>query len=218
MRFDNRSDAGRKLAMQLAAYRTADCVVLALPRGGVPVGFEVAQALQKPLDILVVRKIGMPGQEELALGAMGPQGGVVWNADLLGCFNLTPQDVQGVVSQEQAELTRRLAVFRGVRPYPSLRNKTVLLVDDGLATGASVRAALQSLGSMHPAKVVLAIPVGAKSTVAQLRPCVDELVCLLEPEELHSVGEWYRDFTQTSDQAVISLLQRAWHDEKIREG
>lgn len=216
MLFQDRWEAGQKLAVRLEPYRREDAIVLALPRGGVPVGYEVAEHLGIPLDILVVRKVGMPGQEELAIGAVGPGGVVVWNRDLLAYFNLSPNALQEIVDREVAELSRRLTAFRGKRPYPNLAGKTAILVDDGLATGASARAAIQAVKAMGPNKVVLAVPVGAQSTVFELRRLVDELVCLNAPESFQAVSAWYFNFSQTSDQEVIDLLHWAWQEESQR--
>lgn len=216
MLLEDRFDAGRQLAVRLAPYQREDCLVLALPRGGVPVAYEIAKALGKPLDVLVVRKVGMPGHEELALGAVAPGGVVVWNQELLERFQLGLVNLQGVVDREKAEQERRLAAFRGNRSYPDVRHKTVILVDDGLATGASARAAIQAVKAMNPGKVILAVPVGAQSTVSELRREVDELVCLNMPEYFDAVSLWYREFPQTSDQEVIELLRQAWQDEAHR--
>jgi putative phosphoribosyl transferase len=213
MLFQDRRDAGRKLAVRLAHYQRENCLVLALPRGGVPVGYEVAQELGKPLDILVVRKLGLPGQEELAVGAVGPEGVAVWNHEVLTYFGLVAERLQPLVDREQAELDRRLAVFRGSRPYPNLQGMTVILVDDGLATGASARAGILAVKAMGPSKVVLAVPVGAQSTVSELRPMVDELVCLEAPEYFQAVSAWYNDFSQTTDREVINLLHQSWEVE-----
>ena len=209
--FENRQDAGQKLAARLMPYQREDCIVLALPRGGVPVGYEVSDSLGKPLDVLVVRKVGMPGHEELAIGAVGPEGVVVWNHELLAHFRLRAEDLQPVVEREKTELARRLAAFRGDRPYPDLRDKTVIIVDDGLATGASARAAILAVKAMGPARVVLAVPVGSQSTVSELRRLVDELVCLSSPEFFEAVSMWYHDFSQTTDAEVIELLHQAWN-------
>jgi len=210
MLFQDRADAGRKLAARLGHYQREDCIVLALPRGGVPVGYEVAQALGKPLDILVVRKVGLPGQEELAIGAVGPGDVTVWNQSLLAYFRLNSASLQAIVDREKAELVRRLSAFRGQRPYPQVQRKTVILVDDGLATGASARAAIQAVKAMDPSKVVLAVPVGSQSTVSELRHMVDELVCVETPVYFEAVSAWYRNFSQTTDQEVIDLLHQAW--------
>jgi putative phosphoribosyl transferase len=211
--FQDRKEAGRKLAVRLMPYQRERCLVLALPRGGVPVGYEVAQELGKPLDILVVRKVGLPGQEELAVGAVGPEGVVVWNHEVLAHFGLDVARLQPIVDREQAELARRLSAFRGSRPYPDLQGMTTILVDDGLATGASARAAILAVKAMGVSKVVLAVPVGAQSTVSELRSMVDELVCLEAPEYFQAVSAWYTDFSQTSDREVIDLLHQSWEVE-----
>jgi len=210
MLFQDRLDAGRQLAARLNHYQNEDCIVLALPRGGVPVGYEVAKALGKPLDILVVRKVGLPGQEELAVGAVGPGDVTVWNYSLLDYFHLDSLSLQPVVEREKTELSRRLSAFRGQRPYPDVHGKTVILVDDGLATGASARAAIQAVKAMGPSQVVLAVPVGSQSTVFDLRNMVDELICVETPVYFEAVSLWYRNFFQTTDHEVVELLQDAW--------
>ena len=210
MLFQDRLDAGRQLAARLNHYQNEDCIILALPRGGVPVGYEVAKALGKPLDILVVRKVGLPGQEELAVGAVGPGDVTVWNYSLLDYFHLDSLSLQPVVEREKMELSRRLSAFRGQRPYPDVHGKVVILVDDGLATGASARAAIQAIKAMGPSQVVLAVPVGSQSTVSELRNKVDELVCVETPVYFEAVSLWYRNFSQTTDHEVVDLLHEAW--------
>jgi predicted phosphoribosyltransferase len=215
MVFRNRTDAGKQLAEALLPYYREDCIVLALPRGGVAVGHEVAKRLKKPLDVMVVRKIGAPGHEELAAGAIGPQNVLVLNRDVLVMLRLQPQALQDRIEREQQELNRRLTLFRGERAFPDLNGKTVILVDDGLATGATARAAIKAVKSLKPGKVVLAIPVGTRPLLAQLRYEVDELICLESPEHFESVSAWYLDFPQCTDREVIDWLHDLWREEKM---
>lgn len=206
-RFEDRRDAGRQLAAALAT-RAVDpgAIVLALPRGGVPVGAEVAQALGLPLDILVVRKLGVPGHEEYAMGAIAGGGVQVLHEEVLRLLHIPAVAVARVVAREQAELERRERAYRGARPLPVLGARTVLLVDDGLATGASMEAALAAVQRQHPARVVVAVPVAPAETLARLRTLADEVVCVLTPEPFDAVGGCYRDFPQTSDDEVRALL------------
>lgn len=207
--FQDRSDAGRQLAEKLSPYQNEDCLILGLPRGGVEVAFEVAQTLQKPLDVLVVRKIGAPGHEELAAGAIGPEDVLVINRDVLVMLGLQPSQIQDRIEREKQELHRRLSLYRGNEHFPDLNGKTVILVDDGLATGATARAAIKTLKALRPGKIVLAIPVGTPHLLSQLRYEVDDLVCLEAPEYFEAVSAWYRSFPQCSDQQVIQLLHKA---------
>ena len=210
MLFRNREDAGQQLAEKLRSYQREDCIILALPRGGVPVGRVIAQRLGKPLDVLVVRKIGAPGQRELAVGAIGPGDVVVWNQDVLDYLHIQPELLDTQIQREKAELSRRLELFRGKRPFPDLAGKTAIVVDDGLATGATAKAAIQAIRVLGPAKTILAVPVGARATVSDMRQRVDELICLEAPEYFEAVSQWYEKFPQNSDQEVIDLLRDAW--------
>jgi putative phosphoribosyl transferase len=216
MVFQNRQDAGHQLAQALESYRHENALILGLPRGGVILAYEVALHLDKPMDVLVVRKIGAPGHEELAVGAIGPNDVVVWNRDLLEHLRCHPAVLEDRIQQEKAELSRRLEIFRGQRPFPSLAGKTAILVDDGLATGATARAAIQAVKAMKPGKVVLAVPVGADSTVSELRREVDELVCLETPDFFDAVSRWYEEFPQNTDDEVVELLNQAWHQQVNR--
>jgi putative phosphoribosyl transferase len=210
MIFQDRRDAGRQLAAVLGEYAGRhDVVVLALPRGGVPVAFEVAAALAAPLDVFVVRKLGVPGQEELAFGAMASGGAVVFNEDVTRMVDLPDQVVNLVIRQEARELARREALYRGGRPLLDLRGRTAILVDDGLATGASMRAAVSALKAAGPAHMVVAVPIGSPEVCAELRDDVDDVLCAVTPEPFHAVGRWYEDFTPTSDQEVRALLATA---------
>lgn len=208
--FQDRRDAGRQLAAALAAYAgDPAAIVLALPRGGVPVGAEVATALGLQLDILVVRKLGVPGHEEFAMGAIATGGVQVLHAPVLRMLHIPEVAVARVVAREQAELARRERAYRGDRPVPVLGARTILLVDDGLATGASMEAALALVQRQHPARVVVAVPVAPAETVARLREKADEVVCVMTPAPFDAVGSWYREFPQTSDDEVRALLAAA---------
>lgn len=206
--FRDRRQAGRVLAEKLTHYAgKANLLVVALPRGGVPVAFEVAHALKAPLDVFVVRKLGLPGHEEYAMGAIA-SGGVRVLSPMSG-FSVSPEAIAEVVAREHAELVRREQLYRGQRPAPSLEGRTVIVVDDGLATGATMRAALLAIRQQHPARLVVAAPVGAEDTCEALRAEADEVVCAAMPRPFRAVGLWYRNFPQTSDAEVIALLEEA---------
>jgi predicted phosphoribosyltransferase len=209
-RFRDRVDAGRQLAHELAGYvAREDVVVLGLPRGGIPVASEIAEALRVPLDVFLVRKVGVPGHEELAMGAVA-SGGVRWlNEDLVDRIGLSPADVDEVVAREEEELLRRERLYRGDRPRPVLAGRTAILVDDGLATGATMRAAVLALRREGPAKIVVAVPTAAPESGEQLAGQVDELVCLDSPQPFFAVGLWYEDFSPVSDDVVRELLEAA---------
>jgi putative phosphoribosyl transferase len=208
--FRDRTDAGQQLATQLTAYANRpDVVVLALPRGGVPVAYEVAQALNAPLDIFLVRKLGLPGQEELAMGAIATGGVTVLNSEVVDMLRIPEQVIEEVAAQEQRELERRERLYRGDRPPPDVRGKTVILVDDGLATGASMSAAAAALRELEPSRIVVAVPTAAPETCDAFRHAVDEIVCAITPDPFYAVGLWYEDFSQTSDDEVRELLARA---------
>ena len=207
----DRVAAGKTLAGLLESYRARrDAIVLALPRGGVPVAWEIARELALPLDLLLVRKLGMPGHEEYAMGAIASGGVRVLNDEALRFSRVDQAALEAVTEREQRELERRDRLYRGERPAPALRDHTVLLVDDGLATGSTMRAAVQAVRQQGPARIVLVAPVGSTDAIAMLRPLVDEVVCPLVPDWLSSIGEWYRDFGQTSDREVQELLREAW--------
>ncbi|HLI27301.1 MAG TPA: phosphoribosyltransferase [Chloroflexota bacterium] len=206
-RFRDRREAGRLLAARLAHYRgRPDVLVLALPRGGVPVGYEVARALGAPLDVFLVRKLGVPGHEELAMGAVASGGVQVLNDDVIAGLGLSERVVAAVTARELQELERRERLYRGARPPHEVHGRTVILVDDGLATGATMRAAIHALRSRGAARIVAAVPVAPPPTCAELRAEADEVVCLVTPEPFLAVGLWYEDFTQTSDDEVRALL------------
>ncbi len=210
MRFQNRAHGGRRLGRELARYAGRDdVVVLALARGGVPVGFEIARALNAPLDIFLVRKLGVPGEEELAMGALASGGVRVFNEDLLTRLGVPAAAVDDVVAREQGELERRERAYRGARPPLPVAGRTVILADDGLATGASMRAAAMALSRLSPERIVVAVPVGAAEVCARLRDVADEVVCAETPEPLWAVGNWYDDFSQTTDEEVRGLLEKA---------
>ncbi|MEO0946738.1 MAG: phosphoribosyltransferase [Cyanobacteria bacterium J06641_5] len=208
--FANRLAAGRKLGQALAAYDDwPGAIVLGLPRGGVPVAFEVAKALQRPLDICLVRKLGAPGQEELAMGAIASGNVRILNPDILQWLEIPAAILEKVVRREQKELHRREQHYRGDLPQLNLQGRTVILVDDGIATGATVRAAIAAVRKRGAARVIVATPVAAQSVCAEVQREVEALVCLLTPETLNAVGYWYEDFTQTSDGEVRHLLAAA---------
>lgn len=209
MLFRDRHDAGRQLAARLTHYEDRpDVLVLALPRGGVPVGYEVADALRAPLDVFLVRKLGVPGQEELAMGAIASGGIRVLNDSVVRLLGLSEADIAPVEADERRELDRREREYRAGRPPLDVAGKVVILVDDGLATGSSMRAAVRALHSMDPARIVVAVPVGARETCEELELEADEAVCAREPEPFHAVGVWYENFSQTSDEEVRDLLAR----------
>lgn len=205
--FADRREAGRLLAEKLATYQGRDdVIVLGLPRGGVVVAFEVAEALRVPLDVYVVRKLGVPGQEELAFGAIATGGVRVLNPDVVHTARLTESEIEAVTRREKAELGRRERLYRGGRSLLLLSGKTVILVDDGLATGASMRTAIQSLEAHDPAWVVMAVPTAPASTFHELEDEVDEAITVMMPEPFFGVGQWYHDFSQTTDAEVLALL------------
>lgn len=210
MYFANRERAGRELAAMLAQYRNTDAIVLALPRGGVPVGYEVATALGATLDLVLVRKIGAPGQPELAVGAVadGAEPELALNESIARVLDLDPGYLESEKTRALAEIERRRRVYRGARELPVLADRTVILVDDGLATGMTALAALRSLRRQRPRRLVLAVPVASPDTINLLRPEADEIVCPKITDELFAVGEAYGDFRQLSDDEVVEFLQR----------
>lgn len=210
-RFKNREEAGQMLAETLSEYSgSKDLIVLALPRGGVPVAFEVAQKLGAPLGILVVRKLGVPGQEELAFGAIASGGGRVLNENLVRALGLTSEMIERITERERTELHRREAAYHTVATQPDVAGRTVIVVDDGLATGATMRAAIAALRSMRAKSIVVAVPVGSRETCSALTDKADVIcVCAMTPEPFYGVGMWYQDFSQTTDEEVRELLSRA---------
>ncbi len=210
MLFRDRAEAGRFLAARLARYAgRPDVIVLALPRGGVPVGYEVARALGAPLDVFLARKLGVPGREELAMGAIASGGVLVLNDEVVNALGISREEIEQVAATEEEELERRERAYRGERPPPDVRGRIAVLVDDGLATGSSMRAAVAALRKLGPARVVVAVPVGAPETCAEFRGAADEVVCGQTPEPFYAVGIWYEDFAQTTDEEVRELLERA---------
>lgn len=208
--FEDRRDAGRQLAEKLTAYaHYPDVLVLALPRGGVPVAFEVAKALDAPLDVFLVRKLGLPGHEELAMGAIATGGVVVLNNEVVEALEIPARIINSVAAREHQELERREHDYRDDRPAPDVHGKTVIVVDDGLATGSTMRAAVAALDKQGPARVIVAVPVAAHITYQAFRTQVDEMVCILAPEPFCAVGYWYADFSQTTDEEVRELLAQA---------
>jgi len=206
-RFRNRTDAGRQLAEKLAAYdNRPDVLVLALPRGGVPVGCEVVRALGAPLDVFLVRKLGVPGHEELAMGAVATGGVRVLNDEIVRGLGISEHEIDAAAARELQELARRQRLYRGDRPPPDVAGRTVILVDDGLATGATMRAAVAALRQQHPARIVVAVPTASPDTCEALKAEADDVICAMTPEPFFAVGHWYEDFTQTTDNEVRELL------------
>jgi putative phosphoribosyl transferase len=211
-RFSDRVEAGQLLGRELARKldKRDDIIVLALPRGGVPVGYEVAQALDAPLDVFIVRKLGVPGHEELAMGAIASGGVRVINRDVLAYVPLPQKAIDAVAAREQQELERRERSYRGSRPPLDVRNKTVVVVDDGLATGSTMRAAVAALKKMEPQAIIVGVPVAAVQTCEEFREEGIDIVCLRTPEPFQAVGLWYDDFSQTTDEEVHELLEQTY--------
>jgi putative phosphoribosyl transferase len=208
-RFLDRADAGRKLSEALGFLASEDPIVLGLPRGGVPVAYEIARSLAAPLDVWLVRKIGVPWHPELGAGAIAEGGHLHLSPEVLAAVGLTSDDLEEVIERERREVEVRVRRFRGGRPRPALRDRTVIVVDDGIATGGTVRAALRSIRAEAPRRLVLAVPVAPPSTVAALSAEADRVIALITPENLFAIGLWYHDFTQVSDEQVVRLLDRA---------
>lgn len=209
--FKNRREAGCLLARSLTSYAgDKNGIVLALPRGGVPVAYEVAKTLALALDIMLVRKLGAPGQEELAIGAIASGGQIVLNEAIVAALSLSAEDIASVQAREQQELDRRAQMYRGTRPQADLRQKNVIIVDDGLATGATMQAAILALRKQAPNKVVVAVPVAAKEAIVRIQGAADEVLCLVSPESFTAVGCWYQEFSQLTDNEVMDSLEKAW--------
>ncbi len=209
-RYSNREEAGKILAEQLRQYENdPNTLVLALPRGGVPVAYEIARALHLPLDIFIVRKLGVPGHSEFAFGAIAANGVRVFNEDAIRDCHVSPEAIQAVTDSEMKELTRRESVYRGNHVFPVIKDRNIILVDDGVATGASLRAAIQALKKFQLAKLIVAVPVIDKSLYAMISELVDQFVCPLQVSYLQAVGSWYDDFAQTEDEEVFRLLKAA---------
>jgi len=216
-RFHDRRDAGRRLAAELADYaHRADVRVLALPRGGVPVAFEVARALGAPLDVFVVRKLGLPGHEEFAMGAIASGGIVILNENVVRDAGVSDAAVERVIATERRELERREQRYRGDRPLPEIAGNTVILVDDGLATGSTMWAAVAALKQEGPARTVVGVPIASPETCDAFRDAVDEIVCAVTPAPFYAVGLWYEDFSQTTDEEVHELLDQAAREHAAR--
>ena len=208
--FKNREEAGELLAQELVAFRKdPDGILLALPRGGVTVAYQLSLALHLPLDVLITRKIGAPGNPEYALGAVSETGAVYWNQEALAGLSLSPRDLAIAVQTQQQEVSRRVALYRQGRPFPTLKDRTVILVDDGLATGATFFASVATVRQAHPRRIIGAIPVGPRSTIQQARSLVDQLVVLRVPDPFYAVGNFYRDFEQVEDREVLQYLNLA---------
>ena len=213
MQFRDRADAGRLLGETLRPRygNRADVLALALPRGGVPVAYEVARILNAPLEVFVVRKLGVPGHEELAMGAIATGGAVVFNDEVVRSLGIPQSAIDRVIARERTELERREREYRGDRPPLDVQGKTVILIDDGLATGASMHAAVQAVRALGPAAIVIAVPAAAASTCYRLRQFVDDIVCVITPEPFYSVSAWYDDFSQTTDEEVSSFISPPQH-------
>ncbi|MGW8169140.1 MAG: phosphoribosyltransferase [Sulfurovaceae bacterium] len=209
----NRTIAGKELALTLQKYQNLDnTIVLALPRGGVPVAFEIAQELNAPLDLMLVRKLGTPHYPELAMGAIAPGGIKVLNPQVIYSYDISEAEIEEVEKTERQELERRAVAYRGERPYPDLGNKIVILVDDGLATGATMHAAIDAVRLQDPRSIIVAVPVAPPDSINELRQKVDEVICPLRPTQFSSIGQWYEDFSQVSDETVTKLLSQAWQN------
>lgn len=209
-RFANRTEAGKLLADALSGYTgRSDTLILALPRGGVPVAYEVAKALSAPMDLWLVRKLGVPAQEELALGALAGKNIRVLNYDIIDLLNIDETVMDTIIAREQAELERRNRLYRQGKPPPAIEGKTIIIIDDGLATGATMRVAISSLRQAGAARIIAAVPVGAAAACDKIEEEADQLICLHTPEPFYGVGQWYNDFSQTSDDEVLALLNNA---------
>lgn len=206
----NRKEAGQILATKLGVYQNQEnTIVLALPRGGVPVAFEIATALNLPLDLYIVRKLGVPWHSELAMGAIGSGDVIFFNEALLEGLSLSQKDIDKVIDEERKELKRRELMYRGNKPFPNLKDKTVIVVDDGIATGATLRVVIKALSQQHLKKLLIAVPVAAASTCKEIKAMVDDIICPLTPSDFYAVGLWYEIFDQTTDEEVFHLLNQA---------
>ncbi len=209
-KFENRKQAGELLARQLLGYRGRnDVLVLALPRGGVPIGAEIAKKLSAPLDVMLVRKLGLPGREEYAMGAIASGGKCILQAEVLSALDISPEMIEAVSQREMQEIKRREELYRAGRPAPQLRERVVILADDGLATGSTMQVAVHVVREANPARLIVAVPVGPADVCEKLKSEADEIICLRMPSPFYAVGNWYEDFTQTSDDEVKALLAAA---------
>jgi putative phosphoribosyl transferase len=207
-RYQNRYAAGKALANLLKSYANRkDVLVLALPRGGVPVAYEIGKSLSLPLDVFIVRKLGVPGHEELAMGALAMGGIKVFNEEIMASLDISKEAIADVIHMEKNELQRREIAYRGDKPFPDIKNKTIILVDDGVATGASIKVAIKALRQLEPVAIVLAIPVADAGICKRLTTLVEKLVCPMQPINFYAVGQWYEDFSQTTDEEVYTLLK-----------
>lgn len=210
MKYRDRQHAGQVLAALLKDYNgRKDTIVLALPRGGVPVAYEIAMKLGLVIDVFIVRKLGVPGHEELAMGALASGGAVVFNDEIIKHLQITKSSIDRVIQSEQEELTRREHLYRGDKPFPHMAGKTIILVDDGIATGSTMKAAIMALQQKQPAELIIAVPVAARSTCDEMTASVKTLICPRQPIDFHAVGLWYDNFSQTSDEEVIELLEQS---------
>ncbi len=208
-RYQNRYTAGKILADLLRDYANRkDVLVLALPRGGVPVAYEIATSLSLPLDVFIVRKLGVPGHEELAMGALAMGDTKVFNKEIMASLDISKEAMDDVINMEKKELQRREVAYRGQKPFPIIKNKTIILVDDGIATGASIKVAIKALRLLEPTAIVLAIPVAEASICKKLTNMVEKFVCPIQPINFYAVGQWYEDFSQTTDEEVYELLKK----------
>ncbi|MEW5803794.1 MAG: phosphoribosyltransferase [bacterium] len=210
MLFKDRVDAGQKLAQHLVQYRDERPLILALPRGGVVVGFEVASVLRAPLDVIIARKLGAPGMPEFGIGAIAPGGVLILDEHATRMLGISMEEIDSVVTREKEEMNRRINRYRGGRPMPEVQNRTVILVDDGIATGVTARAAIRTIRQQNPRKLILAVPVCAPDTARLLRSEVDDFICIEMPPDFRAISLWYERFQQTSDEEVISLLNSSW--------
>lgn len=208
-RYADRYAAGKVLADLLKVYANRnDIIVLALPRGGVPVAYEIAAALSVPLDVFIVRKLGVPGHEELAMGALAMGGATVFNNEIMNSLGISKQAIDNVIQMEKKELQRREIEYRENKPYPLIKNKIIILVDDGIATGASIKVAINALRQLDPAEIVLAVPVAEAGTCKKLESLVEKVICPMQPTDFFAVGQWYEEFNQTTDEEVHDLLKK----------
>jgi len=211
--FKDRAEAGQKLAGALSDYKSQENTqILALPRGGIPIAYEIASQLRLPLNVFLVRKLGVPDHEELAMGAIAEENICILNQKLIEQLRINEEQIQKVYEKEKEELKRRLQLYRKNLPLPSLKDKNIILVDDGVATGATLKAVIHALKNFHPANIIIAVPVASKESLLDLSPLVQKIICLIAPENFYGVGSWYESFEQTNDETVIHLLNKAKDD------